>query len=60
MNQATGTDYDEVEQAVDTAKQMVRDQLTQLRAEQDRLTTLLRLRKTDLTSAGTDRRPDLS
>lgn len=49
MNQATGTDYDEVEQAVDTAKQMVRDQLTQLRAEQDRLTTLLRLRKTDLT-----------
>ncbi len=41
MNQLTDTDYVEVEQAVDAAKQVVRGQLVQLHAEQERLTGLL-------------------
>lgn len=48
MNQVTGTEYAEVKQAVDTAKQVVRDQLARLRAEQERLNTLLESRETDL------------
>ncbi|MDQ3326915.1 MAG: histidine kinase dimerization/phosphoacceptor domain-containing protein [Chloroflexota bacterium] len=49
MKQVTDTDYVEVEQAVDAAKQVVRGQLVQLHAEQERLTGLLGLRETDLT-----------
>ncbi len=49
MNQATRTNYAEAEQAVDTTKQVVRDQLARLRAEQERLTALLEARESDLT-----------
>ncbi|MBA2363520.1 MAG: sensor histidine kinase [Chloroflexia bacterium] len=48
MNQATDTDYAEVERAVDAAKLLVRSQLAQLRAEQELLTGLLGVRETDL------------
>ena len=49
MNQVTGAEYAEVEHAVGTTRQVLRDQLAQLRAERERLTALLEARESDLT-----------
>lgn len=46
--QAVGSDYHQVEQAVEAANGLVREQLQLLRAEQERLTRMLEVREMDL------------
>lgn len=46
--QAIGSDYQQVDEAVEAASALVRDQLTALRAQQEALTALLKARETDL------------
>ncbi len=48
MEPTTTNELQEVEEAVSSANQLVRDQLASLRAEQDRLQRVLRARETDL------------
>lgn len=48
MERDAPTELHQVEKAVDSAYQLVRDQLASLRAEQDRLQAILRARETDL------------